>query len=187
MSHVELVHQQLERSAHVLGSVDPAAVAAAAAAIDVVASQGGRVYTCGNGGSAATAIHFASDLLALRRRPRVDAVALPANIAALTSVANDLAYDECFAVALDGRIRAGDALVVVSVSGNSVNVVRALEVAQAAGATCVGILANGGGKALDLCDVAVTLPTAEPYLAEGVHEVVLHTIASALAASTTSR
>lgn len=146
------------------------------------AHRRGRVHICGNGGSAATVVHLASDLLAVPgNRPTTPSPSW-LNLSAITVFANDVSYEECFALQLERRIRPVDTLVTISCSGNSVNIVRALEVAQAAGATCVGLLGNGGGKAGDLCDLQLSVPVSDPFVVEGVHDVVVHAIVAALRA-----
>jgi D-sedoheptulose 7-phosphate isomerase len=125
-------------------------------------------------------VHAASDLLAIPGLPAFDAVALPANLSALTAFANDVSFDEAFALQLERRVRPGDLVLAVSCSGNSPNLVRALEVARAAGAVCAGVLGNGGGKAGDLCDVTLALDCNDPIVVEGVHDVVLHAVIAAL-------
>lgn len=105
-----------------------------------------RVYLCGNGGSAANAIHIANDLVScgIRAQP------LTADIATLTAIANDFGYEEVFSKQIEVFAESGDMLIVLSGSGNSPNVLRAIEAAKAKGLETWAIV--GGGKAAEIAD-----------------------------------
>ena len=110
---------------------------------------GGKVLTCGNGGSAADALHMAEELIGRYRNNRrsLPAVSLCADATAITCIANDFGYDEVFARQLAGLGAKGDLLVCFTTSGNSINILRALEVARDRGVTSVALLGKDGGKA----------------------------------------
>jgi D-sedoheptulose 7-phosphate isomerase len=136
-----------------------------------------RVFLVGNGGSAATASHMASDLMwgpVQVGRPGFRAIALSDNVPILTAVANDRAYDDVFAVQLDALADPGDVLIAISGSGNSPNVVRAAEVARHKGLTLVGFLGRGGGKLAPMCDVAVVVPSGDYGPIEDLHMMFDH-------------
>lgn len=149
-------------------------------------SENRQVFLCGNGGSAANAIHLANDLLygvnpASGRGMRV--IALPANPAVLTCLANDLAYEEIFAQQLSVLASPGDLLLVLSGSGNSPNIVRALLRARELRLTSFAILGFTGGRALELADHPIYFPVHDMQVAEDLQMMVGHMAMQALARS----
>jgi D-sedoheptulose 7-phosphate isomerase len=178
-----------------------AVIAAARAALDVLAeragviesigdrvaatfARGGKLLTCGNGGSAAEALHLAEELVgryAARRAP-LAAVCLNGDPTALTCIANDFGFEEVFARQVEGLGARGDALLVLSTSGRSANIVRALERARARGVTTLGLLGPPGSPAEPLCDAALTLPLDNPARIQELHLVVIHALLERLEA-----
>jgi D-sedoheptulose 7-phosphate isomerase len=145
--------------------------------------DGRHVYICGNGGSAANAMHMANDfhygIGACGPGPllpglRVDA--LPANVGVITCLANDTGYANIYAHQLQVKGRAGDLLIVLSGSGNSANVVKALEVAAGLGIRTFAILAFSGGRCLELAEVPIHFPIHDMQIAEDTQLVVGHLI-----------
>jgi D-sedoheptulose 7-phosphate isomerase len=129
---------------------DIARVAAASAA---AIRAGHKLMFCGNGGSASDSLHLAGELVGRLKDPRrpLPALALVADSAVLTCIANDYGYEQVFARQVEGLGRPGDVLFALSTSGASPNVVRAAEVANAAGITTVGLLGGTGGALGPLC------------------------------------
>jgi D-sedoheptulose 7-phosphate isomerase len=158
------------------------AITAVADAVVATLRSGGTVYTCGNGGSAAQALHLAEELIGRYRsdRPPQRAVCLNADPTALTCIANDYGFEEVFARQCTALLGAGDALVVLSTSGKSANLVRALHVARARGAAAIGLLGRGGGECLALCDHALVAPGADSAPIQEAHQVVIHLVCEAL-------
>jgi D-sedoheptulose 7-phosphate isomerase len=145
---------------------------------------GGTLYSCGNGGSMCDAMHFAEEWTG---RFRNDRRALPAmsfsDPSHLTCIANDFGYEEVFARLVHAFARPGDALVVLSTSGNSPNVLRACAAGRERGVTVVGLLGKGGGKMLELCDVALVVPLATTSdRIQEIHIKVLHAVIEAVEA-----
>ena len=143
--------------------------------------DGRHVYICGNGGSAANAIHMANDfhygIGACGPGPslpglRVDA--LPANAGVITCLANDTGYDNIYAHQLQVKGRPDDLLIVLSGSGNSANVVKALEVAAGLGIRSFAILAFSGGRCLELAEVPIHFRIDDMQIAEDTQLVVGH-------------
>jgi D-sedoheptulose 7-phosphate isomerase len=137
---------------------------------------GGQLMACGNGGSMCDAMHFAEEWTG---RFRSDRNPLPAiafsDPSHLTCIANDFGFDEVFARLVAAHGRRGDLLVVLSTSGDSPNILRALEVAREHQITTVGLLGKGGGKALSLVDIPITVPLAQTSdRIQEVHIKVLH-------------
>jgi D-sedoheptulose 7-phosphate isomerase len=165
------------------------AVEAAGRALVAALGAGGTVWTCGNGGSASQAQHFAAELVGRFKRERdaLRVVCLCDNVATLTSVSNDYQFADVFARPLRGMARRGDALVAFSTSGNSENVVRACVAAQAIGVTTVVLTGDGGGRLADASDILVAVPDSDTPRIQEVHLTVMHVlcemIESALAAT----
>ena len=149
-------------------------------AIDEIAtcfSGGGKILVCGNGGSAAESQHFAAEFVGRFRRPDrpgLPAIALAADTAVLTAWSNDAGFDEIFARQVEALARPGDVVVVLSTSGGSRNVVRALEVARERGARSIAVLGRDGGHARRLADVPVVVPIDDTQRIQEVQLLVLH-------------
>lgn len=138
--------------------------------------SGGKLLACGNGGSMCDAMHFVEEWTGRFRRDRD---ALPAvafsDPSQLTCIANDFGFDEVFARQVQAVGRKGDLLVAISTSGNSPNVIRAVEEARKLGITTVGLLGKGGGKLAPMVDVSIVVPRAETSdRIQEVHIKVLH-------------
>ena len=141
------------------------------------------VYLFGNGGSAALASHIACDLakgaIANGRR-RLRAVSLNDNVALMTAWANDSHYEEIFAEQLRNTVESGDLVLAISSSGNSRNVIRGLEVAREAGATCVTLTGFNGGRVKDLSDLCLIVPSDNVQHIEDAHLGVTHAVFTAI-------
>ena len=141
--------------------------------------SGGKVLACGNGGSAADAQHFAAELMnrfEVERAP-LAAVALTTDTSTLTSIANDYAYEQVFSKQVRGIGRRGDALLAISTSGNSRNVVEAIQVAHELGLRVVALTGAGGGKIAGLVagtDVHICVPHKRTARIQEVHLLALH-------------
>jgi D-sedoheptulose 7-phosphate isomerase len=140
---------------------------------------GGKIMSCGNGGSAADAQHFAAELVNRfeRERPPLAAVALSTDTSSLTSIANDYAYQQVFSKPLRAIGRRGDALLAISTSGNSANVIEAVRAAHELGIRVVALTGNGGGKmaaALAPQDAHLCVPHRSTARIQEVHLLCLH-------------
>jgi D-sedoheptulose 7-phosphate isomerase len=135
--------------------------------------SGGKVIFFGNGGSAQDAGHLAAELMGRFAfdRPGLAAVSLPDATAAMTAIGNDYSYDEVFARQVLGVGRPGDVVVGLTTSGNSLNVVRALDVAAQAGMTTVSLTGANGGKAAALAHIPVRVPSDDTAL---IQEACMH-------------
>lgn len=139
--------------------------------------DGKNVFTIGNGGSASTASHMAADLAKNtieRNMRRFRIVSLNDNMALLTALANDLGYENVFSEQLKNLIRAGDLLIVISGSGNSPNVVAAIEYARERSAEVAAIVGFGGGRAAELADLAIVVQSDHYGIVEDLHLVINH-------------
>jgi len=143
--------------------------------------EGRNVYICGNGGSAANAMHLANDfhygIGACGPGPKLPGLrveALPANAGLITCLANDTGYENIYSHQIEVKGRPGDLLIVLSGSGNSGNVVKALETSKSMGLRSYAILAFSGGKCLDLVDVPIHFQIDDMQIAEDTQLVVGH-------------
>ena len=135
------------------------AVEAAGTAMCQAIAQGGKIISCGNGGSMSDAMHFAEELSG---RYREDRLGLPAiscsDPSHITCVGNDYGFDQVFARFVLALGQSGDCLLAISTSGNSANVLEAAKAAKAKGMTVIGLTGRGGGALKALCDAAVDVP-----------------------------
>ncbi len=139
-------------------------------------ARGARVYACGNGGSAADAQHFASELTGRYERDRraYPAIALTTDSSALTAIGNDYGFEHLFARQLEALARPGDVLIALSTSGNSANVLRAVEFARVHQITTVGLLGRDGGKIAPCVDHALIVEAARTPRIQEAHGLILH-------------
>lgn len=149
-------------------------------ACEAAMRAGGKLFFCGNGGSAADAQHLATEWLVRLRskveRPSWPAIALTLDPTALTAGGNDYGFDEVFARPLSGLGRAGDVLFGVTTSGRSPNVVRALETARGMGVVTVGLLGGDGGPAKALCDHPLIVPSTVTARIQEAHITLGHVV-----------
>lgn len=141
------------------------------------------VFLCGNGGSAANANHFATDLLfGLKKDPGPiwKIVSLSANNSLLTCLGNDTGYENIFSKQLEATGTKGDLLLVYSGSGNSPNILRALETARAMGITSLAFLGFDGGQAKGLADLCLHFPVHDMQIAEDLHMMTSHLLLRSL-------
>jgi D-sedoheptulose 7-phosphate isomerase len=180
---LESIQRYLEEVQYTLGALPLERVRDV---IDVLLSAnyvGSTVFTLGNGGSAATASHFACDLAKgtiTPGRPRFRVMALTDNVPLMTAWSNDVAYDDVFADQLSGLIGRGDVVVAFSGSGNSPNVLRAVELARRMGGITIGFSGFAGGRLSTLVDVAVVVPCDCMEQIEDVHLTLCHLICTVL-------
>ncbi|MDI7277369.1 MAG: SIS domain-containing protein [Anaerolineae bacterium] len=147
--------------------------------------QGRQVFLLGNGGSAATASHFACDLAKNTVQPGLPsfrALSLTDNVALMTAWANDTAYDNVFCGQLSCLLRPGDVVIGISGSGNSPNVLRAMEMARQQGAVTVGLTGFAGGRLRELVDLAIVVPSQRMEQIEDLHLILEHAVVTALRA-----
>ena len=132
---------------------------------------GNKIMSFGNGGSACDAQNFADELVGRyeRNRPGLPALSLTVNTSDLTSIANDFGYDEVFARQLKAHAKPGDIAVAISTSGNSANVLKAVEAARELGLTVFGFTGETGGKLKGLCDHCLCVPSKVVGRIQEVH------------------
>ena len=141
--------------------------------------EGRQLFICGNGGSAGNAIHIANDFLYGISKVEGSALrvhALPSNSAVLTCLANDTGYDNIYAHQLSVMANSGDILLVLSGSGNSANIVKAVETAKNYGVKTYGILGYSGGKTKDMVDVPIHFEIDDMQISEDLQIITAHMI-----------
>ena len=146
-------------------------------------ANGQRIFVFGNGGSAANASHIVNDMIKSTiqpGRPRMKLICLSDNVPTLTAYANDVSYDIVYAEPLASLAEPGDVAIALSGSGNSPNVLRAMDVAQEMGLTRVGLTGRDGGRLKDQCDICVIVPSDSMQVIEDAHLVILHAVFLAL-------
>lgn len=141
--------------------------------------RGGKILACGNGGSAADAQHFSSEMLNRfeRERKSLPAIALTTDCSTLTSVANDYHFDYVFARQIEGLGQAGDILLAISTSGNSPNILRAIQVAHQQQLTTIALTGKQGGKISQLLqpgDLEIRVAAEQTARIQEVHILIIH-------------
>ncbi len=148
--------------------------------------RGRTVFIIGNGGSASTSAHMATDLCkitAVDGEPGVRAVSLSDCVALLTAWSNDAAYEYSFSGPLQAYIEPGDVLIAISASGRSANVLEATHVANRAGATTIGLTGFGGGELASVAQISLVIDADHYGLVEDAHLAVNHALTAAVKAS----
>jgi D-sedoheptulose 7-phosphate isomerase len=178
----EAVREHLEGlAAELSGSADALSAAAAEYAVRLIATfeGGGRLLLCGNGGSAATVEHMATEYVIRLKRERVPlpAIALTAGSSQLTASANDYGYDRVFVRPLEALGRPGDLLVLHSTSGESENLLAAAKRASELGIGTVALLGASGGRLASLVDISIRAPSGDTARIQEIHLAIEHAIA----------
>jgi D-sedoheptulose 7-phosphate isomerase len=177
-NHVELLTARLDGSIRTLDSLRdmlPDVLRIGHALLERL-ENGGVLYTAGNGGSAAQALHLAEELIGRYRSDRrpLPAVCLNADPTALTCIANDFGYDSVFSRQCKALLGPDDVLLVLTTSGRSDNLIEALQSARDAGSMTIGLLGRDGGPCRDLCDHPLVVDEEDSAFIQDAHQVLLH-------------
>jgi D-sedoheptulose 7-phosphate isomerase len=164
-------------------TIDRSAIRAAAEALQTAIREDRTIFSCGNGGSAAISNHLLCDYLKGIRggttiKPRVHT--LSSSVELITAIANDIGAEEIFALPLESLARAGDVLVVISSSGASPNIVRALETAASLGMTTIAMTGFEGGASARLADISLHVASDNYGVVEDTHQSLMHILAQYL-------
>lgn len=162
-----------------MGAVSPQTFEAILQGLADLYDRGGRLFVIGNGGSAATASHFACDLgknAVPPGRPRFKVIALTDSTPAITAYGNDNGYASVFAEQLTNLMQEGDVLLAISASGNSPNILEAVSLAKRSGMTVIGFAGFDGGKLAALSDLELTIPGTTYEQIEDIHMILTHMI-----------
>ena len=171
-------HEQLRSLQDALKAFEPllATVESTAGVIAGALKAGNKLLSCGNGGSAADALHLAEELVGRfdQNRPSLAAICLAADPTLLTCIGNDYGYESIFSRQIEGLGRPADVLVIFSSSGNSENLVRGLEAAKAKAMTTIAVLGKTGGKCKGLAQYEIIVPSNVTARVQEVHTFILH-------------
>lgn len=180
MNRKILIKNYIERLRHLLNDLDIDVIDSIIEAMEKV-HDNGKIYIIGNGGSAATASHMANDLssgLKLRDIRSFDVESLSDNSSICSAIANDIGYENIFYAQIKNKISANDMLIAISCSGNSDNIVKAVEYAKEQNTTVVGLTGFSGGKLRPLSDISyhINSNNGEYGLVEDLHMILDHII-----------
>ena len=142
----------------------------------------GKRLIAGNGGSAADAQHFAGELVSRFHfdRPALSAIALTTDSSILTAIGNDYGYADVFARQIEAHGRSGDVFIAISTSGNSANILKAIQTAKAIGLVVIGLTGRSGGKMKDMCDVCLCAPSDSTPRIQECHLFFEHTLCACI-------
>ena len=175
------VNTYLEHEIDTLKALDVNEINAALNLLLETFENGNTVFVFGNGGSSATASHFQNDFnkgVSEHTEKKFNFQCLNDNVATVMAVANDIGFDEVFRFQLIGHMRPGDVVLAISGSGNSRNVINAVEYAKEQGAKVIGLTGFGGGKLKELSDVSLHVPVNSMQITEDIHMVFDHLMMS---------
>lgn len=181
MNYTADIKKYIEQEQEVLAKLDVEQINAALNLLDETRLKKGRIYICGNGGSAATASHYQNDF----NKGVSEHIEVPFrfnclndNIATIMAIANDIGYEEVFRFQLRGNLEPNDILIAISGSGNSQNVINAVEYTKAHGNKVIGITGYSGGKLKELSDISLHVPVNSMQITEDIHMVFDHLMMS---------
>ncbi len=183
MNVEKFTKEYLEQLKYTLDNINPSVIGDIVVSLDETIDKKSRVYILGNGGSSATASHMVNDLGAgLRRRDiiNLDVVSLGDNSPAVTAIANDIGYENIFYMQMKGLLSSEDLVIAISCSGNSPNIVKAVDYAKELGCKVIGVTGFEGGHLKKISDINfhVDTPKGEYGLVEDVHMILDHIIYS---------
>ncbi len=177
------INGYLEAHKNVFNKLDFSAIEAGIMLIKEKFQAGKKIITCGNGGSAFTASHYITDwnkMVHLSTGRKFRGISLCDNIGLITAFANDMSYTEIFSGQLAAILDEGDLVIAVSGSGNSPNVISAVEFANSNGADTLGILGYDGGKIMKLAKATVLVPSFDMQICEDIHLMFGHMVMKSL-------
>lgn len=171
----------IEHEINTIRSLDVEAINEALNVLLETYENGNTVFVFGNGGSSATASHFQNDFnkgVSEHTEKKFNLLCLNDNMATLMAVANDIGFEEVFRFQLQGHIKPGDVIMAISGSGNSKNVINAVEYAKNQGCKVIGLTGFGGGKLKELSDVSLHAPVNSMQITEDIHMIFDHLMMS---------
>lgn len=177
----EMIEHYLESEIDILKKLDTEAVQKVVKAFEEAYERESAIYVFGNGGSAGTASHMANDFnkgISEYTEKKFRFQCLNDNIPTMLAVANGIGYDDVFSFQLKNKVKEKDLVIGISGSGNSENVIRALDCAKEQGAITMGIVGYHGGKVADIADIVFHVPLCNMQIVEDVHMILNHMVMS---------
>lgn len=177
MDYINELNAYREREIAVLNSLDLNSVNQVMNVLEDARLHGKRIFICGNGGSAATASHYCCDFnkgVSENQNDKYNFECLNDNVPTLMAVANDIGYEEVFRFPLRNKMKSGDILIGISGSGNSKNVVNAMEYAKSIGGTTIAIVGYSGGKMKEMADYNIHVNINDMQISEDIHMMLDH-------------
>ena len=175
------IRDYLELEIEVLKALDVNAINKALCLLDDCMEHGRNIYIFGNGGSSATASHFQNDFnkgVSEHTEKKFRFICLNDNIPTMMAIANDIGFEEVFRFQLRGKLTPSDVVIAISGSGNSENIVNAVEYAKEIGCTIVGLTGYEGGKLRELSDISLHAPINSMQITEDIHMIFDHLMMS---------
>ena len=183
MDYQNRIKEYIAHEIEVLQAMDTKAISDAINLLEETRENGTMVYVFGNGGSAATASHMQNDFNKGVSEPiekKYRFCCLNDNIATMMAIANDNGYENIFVQQLENKLRPGDVVMAISGSGNSENVIRAVEYAKEQGNKIIGLTGYQGGKLMKLSDISLHAPIQSMQITEDIHMILDHLMMSVL-------
>lgn len=181
MNYINDINDYIALEMDILRKLDVERINAALNLLDETRQKKGRIYICGNGGSAATASHFQNDF----NKGVSEYIDVPFrfhclndNVATIMAIANDIGYEEVFRFQLKNNLDKNDILVAISGSGNSPNVIHAVEYAKEKGCKIIGLTGFSGGKLKEIADISLHAPVNSMQVTEDIHMIFDHMMMS---------
>lgn len=177
MDYTQKLKDYIEEERKVIDTLNIAHINDVMNVLESTRANHGRIYICGNGGSGATASHFVCDFnkgVGSLSKDKYQFICLNDNVPSVLAIANDISYDDVFAFQLEGVITANDVFIGISGSGNSKNVVKAMETAKTVGAKTVALCGYSGGRMKELADYSVHVASHNMQFCEDIHMMLDH-------------
>ncbi len=177
MDYTKDIRTYIEEERKVLENLDVDEISKVMNILEGTRLSGYRVFICGNGGSAATASHFTCDFnkgISYSQKVKYNFECLNDNVPMMMAIANDIGYEDIFSEPLKNKMHKEDVLLAISGSGNSKNVIKAIEYAKSIGATTIGLVGYDGGKIKELTDYCIHVKIDNMQIVEDVHMVMDH-------------
>lgn len=181
MNYIKDIEQYIALEIEILKQLDAEQINAALNLLDETRQRKGRIYICGNGGSAATASHFQNDF----NKGVSEYIDVPFrfhclndNMATIMAIANDIGYEEVFRFQLRNNLEENDVLIAISGSGNSPNIIHAAEYAKEHGCKIIGLTGFSGGKLKEMADISLHAPVNSMQVTEDIHMTLDHMMMS---------
>ena len=167
--------ESIEVKSEVLKTLTPKIEEATKAMISAL-KNGKKLLICGNGGSAADSQHFSAELISRYKKERasIPAIALTTDTSIITAIGNDYSFDKIFSRQVEGLGQAGDIFVGISTSGNSKDVIEAINSAKTKGLMTISLLGNDGGKIAPLSDISIVIPSKNTPRIQESHSLIIH-------------